>query len=340
MTDLEWRDPLFLIAGLLAPIVTILAARMPSTLTYSSFSVLGGTPRSLRVRLAKLPALLMGLATLALAVALAGPRTGDATTKTQRQGIAIALVVDRSSSMNARDLTNDTDINRLDVVKDVIRSFAIGGDDNEGRPDDLIGLVAFARFADGLCPLTLDHGNLLAIGDDVELAQRGSKEDGTALGEGLALAVERLRDHPAKSKVVILLTDGVNNAGDVDPLQAAELAAVHEIKVYSIGAGTNGFAPFPFTDRFGRESITTVPVVIDEETLRKIARRTGGRYYRATDADGLLDAYREIDALERTEITELRYLQYTEHYATAVIIALSLMALSGIIAGTLLRRLP
>jgi len=335
LADLEFRDPAFLIATLAAPVVWWLAARLPSVVSYSSLESLDRAPASLRSRLSHLPPALLGVAALALAVALAGPRTGDATTRVQREGIAIAMVVDHSGSMRARDFVRgDDSIDRLEVVKGVFRRFVTGG-----REHDLIGLIAFARYADGLCPLTLDHGNLLLILDDLPIV-RDEREDGTAIGEGLALAVERLRTSTARSKVVVLLTDGVNNAGDVDPRQAADLAASHGIKVYAIGAGTTGFAPVPFRTADGREVLRRARVEIDEATLEAIAERTGGRYFHAADATALERVVDEIDRLERSEIVEQRYLQYQEHYASLVGSALGLMALALLLGGTWLRRLP
>jgi Ca-activated chloride channel family protein len=337
----EWelRDPLFLLAALLAPLVYVLASRLPSALVYSSLDPVQRAPGSWRTRLARLPAGLLALAALALAVALAAPRTGDATTVIKRQGVAIAMVVDRSGSMQARDFVlGDTSLSRLDVVKQVFRRF-VAGEEHGGRPNDLVGLVAFARYADGLCPLTLDHGNLLVILDDLEIVN-DPQEDGTALGEGLALAVERLRRLPTPSKVAILLTDGVNNAGDIDPLQAANLAARHGIKVYAIGAGTTGFAPVPVQTLGGRILLRRAFVEMDERTLERIAERTGGRYFHAADAEGLREVIEAIDGLERSELTETRYLEYEHHYASWVGLALGAIALSSILSGTLLRRLP
>ena len=340
MADFELRDPLFLLAALLAPLVYWLASRLPASVTYSSLDLVRGT-RSLRARLAWLPAALLAAATLLLAVALAGPRTGNAGTEVQRDGIAIAMVVDRSSSMEARDFVRgDTSTSRLDVVKRIFRGFVTGGGAfGEGRPDDLIGLVGFARYADGLCPLTLDHGNLLAMLDDLSVPTQ-QREDGTAVGEGLALAVERLRRNETASKIVILLTDGVNNAGEIDPLQAADLAAQHGIKVYAIGAGRTGRAPYPVRMRDGRVQLRPVLVEIDEETLREIARRSGGRYFHATDEDGLRDVVAEIARLERSEVSEIRYLEYQHHFAPFVAAALALTALSTLLSASWLRRLP
>jgi Ca-activated chloride channel family protein len=277
-----------------------------------------------------------------MAVALAGPRTPDAETKISREGIAIMMVVDRSSSMNARDLVQgDASVDRLTAVKRVFRQFVLGGEGaGQGRPDDTIGLITFAGFADSLCPLTLDHGNLVSLVEDLEIVNQRS-EDGTAMGDGLALAVERLRKSPARSRIAILLTDGVNNAGAIDPLKAAELAGSQNIKVYCIGAGTEGFAPVPAIDPFtGRTVLRQAFVEIDEAVLREIAEQTGGRYFRATDQAALADIYREIDALERTKVSELRYLQYHEHYGRWVIASLVFMAVAAVSRGTVFRCLP
>jgi len=339
LTHWELRDPLFLVLALFAPLVYLLATRLPASLTYSTLDLVERGARSWRVRLASLPGAFLAVAVVALAIALAGPRTGDATSRVRREGIAIAIALDRSGSMQARDFVRgDTSVSRLDVVKSVFRRFVGDEAGGTGRPNDLVGLVAFARYADGLCPLTLDHGNLLSILADVDVPTEQG-EDGTAVGEGLALAVERLREHET-SKVVILLTDGVNNAGDIDPLQAADLAAQHDIKVYAIGAGTTGFAPVPVQVGGGRTILQRARVEIDEETLREIAKRTGGRYFHASDASGLAAVIEEIDRLERSELTEVRYLEYDYHYPVFVVMALALVAGSALLSQTALRRLP
>ena len=257
LAGLEFSDPLFLLAGLLVPFVFVQVNRRSASVAFSSLSLVGGGRRSLRERLVWLPAALLALATLALAIALAGPRTGNSVSRVEREGIAITVVVDRSGSMEARDFVRgDASTSRLDVVKRIFTDFVKGGGNfGAGRPDDLIGIVAFARYADGLCPLTLDHGSVLAILDDIKTPDEQT-EDGTAVGDGLALAVERLRRQETVSKVVILLTDGVNNAGDIEPGEAAELAARFGIRVYTIGAGYNGFAPFPVRRADGRIALS------------------------------------------------------------------------------------
>ena len=340
LASFEFREPMLLIMALLAAPVYLVARRLPAAVTYSSLHIADRAAKSLRVRLSQLPAILLALSVLAIATALSGPRSADQTTRVMREGIAIMLVVDRSGSMDARDfVAGDYSVSRLDAVKRALQTFVLGTGQSGGRPNDLIGVVAFGTYADGICPLTLDHGNLMAIVDQLEVARERS-EAATALGEGLALAVERLRTHPAKSKVVVLLSDGVNNAGMVAPLQAAELAAALDIKVYTVGAGSTGIAPMPVTTANGRTVLRPTPLEIDEETLKRIANRTGGRYFNARDAEALTETYDEIDRLERTEITEIRYLQYREHYPWFVVSGLVLVLLSTLSAGTLLRRLP
>ena len=339
-SGVELRHPLFLLAVLLAPLVFALARKLPAWVTYSSLTIADTAPRGLRVRLTTLPALLLGGATVSLAIALAGPRTGDATTKVKREGIAIMLAVDRSGSMEARDFVKgDYNVSRLDAVKQVLKQFVLGGESLTGRPNDLMGLVVFGTYADGLAPLTLDHANLASIIEDVTVALERS-ESATAIGEGLGLAIERLSGAKAESKVIVLLTDGVNNAGEIDPSHAAELAAVHGIRVYTVGAGTTGVAPMPVRTAGGQTVLRAVQVEIDERALEDIAKRTGGKYFNARDAAGLKQIYAEIDRLERTEITEIRYLQYQDHYPYFVIAALALIALASIASGTFLRTLP
>ena len=339
MGHFECRDPIFLAFGLLAPLIYALASRAPSVVRYSSLGLLDGAPSSWRVHLLPLPAVCLALAGLALAVALAGPRTGDQSSKIHREGIAMMLVVDRSGSMQARDFVRgDQSVDRLQALKDVLHQFLGTEGRGPGRPDDLVGLVTFARYADSVAPLTLDHANLTAILDDVEIVTEQS-EDGTALGEGLALAVERLRRHPAKSRVAIVLSDGVSNVGDISPGQAADLAAAYDIKVYAVGAGKTGYAPFP-VQWMGRTVLRQAFVELDERTLQDIARRTGGRYFHAQDAEALRKVYDEIDALERSEIVEIRYMQYEEHYATFAALGLVLILGAALGGQSLLRRLP
>lgn len=340
---LEFREPWLLLAAAVAVPVWLLAASSSGRVVFSSLRILPSAGHSWRTRLAWVPDLLVALAAVALAVALAGPRIANKTTQIEREGIAIMMVVDTSGSMRALDLSvGDEERTRLDAVLAVFEEFVLGTGDLAGRPDDVIGLVSFARFADTRCPLTLDHGSLVTIARDLEIVKQAS-ENSTAIGDGLGLAVLRLRDarHDVESKVVILLTDGVNETGEQMPLAAAELAKKEGIKVYTIGAGTTGIARVRVPSVFGGGTVLRAQrVVIDEDTLRQIAERTGGEYFRATDADGLREVYKQIDRLERTKISEERFRDYREYFRLAVAIALALAAVAWLLRATVLRRLP
>lgn len=336
----EFRQPVLLFSALLAIPVYLWSRADGGRVLFSSLRLLPAGKKTWRIRLSVVPPIFLALAAVALAVALAGPRAADRQTRVKKQGIALMMVIDVSGSMQALDLSDkDHDRTRLDAVKEVLADFVRGGRGLPGRPDDLIGIVSFAGYADTRCPLTLDHENLLVAASQLQLATR-PEEDGTAIGDGLGLALERLRESPAKSKVAILLTDGVNNRGETSPQQAAELAATIGAKVFTVGAGTNGMAPVRVTDPFGRTFLQRMPVEIDEKMLKSIADRTGGRYYRVTDAEALSRVYREIDALSRSEFVEQRYRQYHEYYPYALGLGLGLVALSFLLSGTLLRRLP
>ncbi len=348
LANIEFHQPWFLLLGILALPVLYWSRASTGRVLFSSLSLLPMQYASWRTRLAWLPDVGLALSVVALSVAMAGPRLMRGEGQIKREGIAIMMVVDISSSMRALDLSeDDRERTRLDAVKDVFASFVRGdggssdaGEGLAGRSNDSIGLVSFAGYADTRCPLTLNHGSLLSIADDLEIVTSRA-EDGTAIGDGLGLAVERLRDAKATSRVVILLTDGVNNAGVESPMQAAELAHSLGIKVYTIGAGTSGIARVRERDPFTGESVL-VPtrVQIDEETLEAIAERTNGRYFRATDAEGLRQVYQQIDALERTKVSERRLREYDEYYRPVLAFALMLAALAWLGRMTAFRRLP
>ncbi|HTJ41393.1 MAG TPA: VWA domain-containing protein [Kofleriaceae bacterium] len=330
----EFAHGWYLFAAFAAIPALLFAHHAAGRVVFSSIDALPARGASWRTRLAWLPDALIAAAVLALGVALAGPRTGDTQSRVRSEGIAILMTVDTSGSMAALDLSEPrTEQTRLDAVKSVFHRFTLG------RPDDAIGLVSFARYADTRAPLTLDHGNLLAALDALDIT-REPGEDGTAIGDGLALAVERLAQAKAKSRVIILLTDGVNNAGVESPLGAAEWAKQNGIKVYTIGAGTNGMAPIRVESPFGGTELVSTPVEIDEELLQKIAETTGGRYFRATDNKSLATIYGEIDKLERTQMSETRFTEYRELYGWCVGFGLGLAVLAFLLRGTILRRLP
>lgn len=341
MQTFEFRDPALLWLALLALPVFWWAARKPGSIMFSSLSWLPEGVKGWRVRFSWIPAAMLALASAALAVALAGPRIGDETSRIQRKGIAIMMVMDTSGSMAALDLSEgDEELTRLDAVKKVFNEFVSGGKLTKGRPDDSIGLVSFARYADARCPLTFDHLNLKLISEDLEIVA-DRNEDGTAIGDALGLGVQRLKESPAESKVIILLTDGMNNAGDLTPLQAAQLAEALGMRVYTVGAGTEGLAPVRVEDPFtGRMVIRAMQVQIDETTLRQIADRTKGRYFRATDSDSLKEIFSEIDKLERTQISEIRFQKYHEYFEVFAASGLALACLGWGLGLTLFRRMP
>jgi len=269
-----------------------------------------------------------------LLVALARPQTGRSQSRVLTEGIDIMLVVDTSDTMRALDLDAHKPLqlrrNRLQVVGDVVEEFV------KKRENDQIGLVVFGEEAFTQCPLTLDHGVLATFLDRLEIGVAGTA---TAIGSGLGRALQRLEKSKAKSKVVVLLTDGRNNAGSVTPQKAAEIAKSLGVKVYTIGAGTRGQAPFIRETPFGNQVVYD-DVAIDEVTLKQIATTTGGAYYRAEDADALAAIYDQIDKLERTQIEMKQYMEYHERFAWWVTPALVLLLLELLLLGTRLRKLP
>ena len=340
MPALEFREPLLLLLALLAVPLFLLARRPSGRVLFSSFAVLPAALGGWRARLAWLPDALLALALLALVLALAGPRVGERFSRIQREGIAIMMVVDTSGSMSALDLSTPLrERTRLEAVQDVFERFVLGGGELPGRPDDAIGLVSFAGYADTAAPLTLDHENLVAVARNLEITTL-REENFTAIGDALGLAVERLRDSPAQSRIAVLLTDGVNNAGIETPGAAAELARSLGVKVYTIGAGSTGIAHMRVADPRRGSTLQAVRVEIDEETLRDVAERTGGLYYRASNAEALTQVYAEIDRLERTRITEDRSRQFEELYALPLLVALLLAALGWLGRGAVFARVP
>ncbi len=275
-----------------------------------------------------LPPALRGLAAAALVFAAAGPRIGGDTVEVKREGIAIVITIDISSSMLAEDFAPS---NRLEVAKRQAVGFI------RGRTADRIGLVAFAGEALTQVPVTLDYPVIEQAVMDLKI---GSLEDGTAIGSGLATAVNRLRRAPDKSKVILLLTDGENNKGLIDPRTAAGTAAAYGIKVYTIGVGTIGEAPIPTGRGLGGFRYELLPVRIDEPLLQEIAQKTGGRYFRAKDSEALSRIFRQIDALEKTTIQVTRYTRYDEATRPLILLGLGALALELLIATTLVVRVP
>ncbi len=333
-------------ALLLLPLIpwVVIRARTRQQAAAVAYSVVGELAMvapSLLMRLHQALPWLRALAMVLVVLALARPQQGLQTTKIYREGIAIVMVVDTSGSMGALDLAiAGQQSNRLQVVKQTFKRFVEGGGrDLRGRDGDMIGMVTFARYADGLCPLTLDHSTLLAFLEQVDLVTI-PEEDGTAIGEAIVAGVERLRRSTASSRVMILLTDGENNAGDTEPLQAATIAQALGIKIYTIGAGTRGVAPMPVRRRDGQVVMQQVRVSIDEPMLTKIAETTGGRYFRATDSAALEAIYAEIDRLEKTAVVEERFQQYRERFILFLLPALGLIVGEALLRTTRLRQIP
>ncbi len=275
-----------------------------------------------------LPPALRALALAALVFAAAGPRIGGDTVEVKQEGIAIVITIDISSSMLAEDFAPS---NRLEVAKRQAVGFI------RGRSADRIGLVAFAGEALTQVPVTLDYPVIEQAVMDLKI---GSLEDGTAIGSGLATAVNRLRRAPDKSKVILLLTDGENNKGLIDPRTAAATAAAFGIKVYTIGVGTIGEAPIPTGRGLGGFRYELLPVRIDEPLLQEIAQKTGGRYFRAKDSEALSRIFSQIDALEKTPIQVTRYTRYDETTRPLILLGLGALALELLLATTLVVRVP
>jgi len=262
-------------------------------------------------------------------LAFARPQSGSKMRETSTEGVDIIMALDVSSSMLAEDFKPK---NRLVAVKQVAKEFI------EGRQNDRIGLVIFAGESFTQCPLTLDYGVLLTLLDQTHVADK--EWDGTAIGMGIINAVNRLRESKAKSKIIILLTDGVNNAGEIDPITAANIADAINIKIYTIGAGSQGTAMYPVEDPYFGIKYVPMPVEIDEDILQRIAAKTGGTYFRATNTQKLVEIYNEIGELEKTKIEVKEFTRYEEYFNYFLSLGLLFFALELILAHTYFRKLP
>ena len=319
---------------LLLPLLALWRGRRGVTpaVEYSSIRILRQVARTSRSRAGRWLGALKLAALGLLIVALARPQLGRATTTVKASGVDIMLALDVSGSMQALDFKlHGQPANRLDVVKSVVAKFI------KARPNDRIGILAFAGAPYLVSPLTLDHDWLLQNLDRIRI---GSVEDGTAIGWAIAACVNRLRQEPGKSKLVVLLTDGQNNAGKITPATAAEAARQFGVKVYTIAAGVRGEAPVPVTDAFGNRQLVMSKVDVDEATLRKIADETGAQSYRATDTDSLEHIYAQIDRLEKTTHTFKKFEHRQELVAWAVVPALALLGAGLGLEQTRFRRLP
>jgi Ca-activated chloride channel family protein len=318
----------------LLPIVLLWRGRRGpvAAIEYSDVSLAREVARRGRSRIGLLVWLLPILAGALMIVGLARPQRADGRTLITANGIDIVLGLDVSGSMQALDFQIDHQrVNRIEVVKSVVSRFI------EERQDDRIGIIAFAGTPYLVSPITLDHDWLQ---QNLERVAVGGADDGTAIGSALAASVNRLRLTQAKSKVVILLTDGVNNTGKISPLAAAEAAKALGVKVYTIGVGVRGEAPLPVRDRAGNWHMVTAKVDVDEKTLQAIADETGGKFYRATDTDSLQRIYEQINRLEKTAQTVQKFEHTEELYPYALIPALGILGLSLLLQQTRLRRLP
>jgi Ca-activated chloride channel family protein len=325
---MRFHDPSLMLLLLLLP-VWLWWERRQAQRGGLKFSSVAGAPASLWSRVG--PKLLLALrgATLALiVVALARPQAGKSESRLRTEGIDIVLAVDVSGSMLAMDFKT---ADRITVVKQVVKEFI------SARPNDRIGMVAFAGRAYVASPLTLDHDWLERNLDRVKV---GLIEDGTALGAGLGTAVNRLRDSKAKSRIVVLLTDGVNNVWHVQPMDAAKAAKEFGVRVYTIGAGTQGVAPMPVMMGGRIAGYRPMPVEIDEALLKQIGELTGGQYFRATDTDSLREIYRQIDKLEKREIETVKYEDWRELFHWFVVPGLGCLLAAVTLEHTRLRRLP
>ncbi|MGH7572221.1 MAG: vWA domain-containing protein [Gemmatimonadota bacterium] len=322
-------SPAWLLLLLLLPATWLWSRRRRRrALVLPALAATGELPTTWRERLRAAPEILRVLAFALGVIALARPQELEAGRPVTTSGVDIVLALDASGSMKAEDFQPR---NRLEVARQAAIDFI------EDRSSDRLGLVSFAGQAVTQAPLTLDHE---AVVKAVQRVQIGALAEGTAIGTALATAVNRLRPSDAKSRVVVLLTDGVNNAGEIDPLTAAETARALGVRVYTIGIGTTGEAPYLLEDpRFGRRYVRVV-VRIDEDVLRDIADRTGGRYFRATDPQALSEVYAEIDRLERSPLAGRRPVVRFDRYLWLLIPALGFVVLEGMLRGTLFRRLP
>jgi Ca-activated chloride channel family protein len=335
LSGLAFAQPKFLWLLLLVPVAAWLKGKLGGTpgILFSTTKTIARIGARRRSRAGDFLTGLLYLALVCLILAMARPQLGKTITRTLASGIDIMLAIDVSKSMLAEDFTIGTQrANRLEAAKRVTEEFI------RQRPNDRIGIVGFAGRPYLVSPLTLDHDWLL---QNLERIQIGLVEDGTAIGSALASASSRLKDKEAKSKLVVLLTDGENNAGRVTPMTAAEAAKALGIKVYTVGSGTRGIAPYPVIDQSGRvRGYQQIQGEFDEETLRNIAAMTGGTYFRATDTKSLEKIFQDIDQLEKSEVEIQKVAQYRDLFPWFVLVGTVLLAAETLLGQTIWRRLP
>ncbi len=332
MSFFRFEDPWLLLFFLMVPFLIIRGkGKQQATISYSSIDTLQAM-RSARVEiLSILPLALRMFAISLLVLALARPQEGHKSTEILSVGVDIILALDTSGSMQALDFIKDEKRDtRLAMVKDVVSQFI------DNRPNDRMGMVVFGSEAYTQCPLTLDQGILKSFLSKLDIGMAG---DSTAIGSAIGIAVKRLKDLKSKSKVIILLTDGRNNAGSLPPLQAAQTAKAFGIKIHTIAVGTLGKAPFLVNSIFGQRYVYQ-QVDIDEDTLKKISDLTGGQYFRATDLQSLKTIYKQIDEMEKSEVKVIDHSEYTELFHYFLIPGLLILLLEILLSNTTLRRIP
>lgn len=329
MTGLKFGEPLFLYLLVIVPAMIVFyllkQQKVSASVRMPGLEHFGNTMPTFRHYLRHILFAFRCLAIALLIIILARPQKTDKFQDVSTEGIDIVLTQDISGSMLARDFKPD----RLEAAKNIATEFI------SGRPYDRIGLVVFSGESFTQCPLTTDHAVLINLLREI---QSGMIEDGTAIGMGLATAVNRIKDSKAKSKVIILLTDGVNNKGEIAPATAAGIAKTFGIRVYTIGVGTQGMAPYPVQTPYGMQ-YQNMPVEIDEEILQEIAQTTGGKYFRATDNNKLIQVYQEIDKLEKSKIDVRQFTRKEERYFIPALIAFVLMMLEILARNTIFKNL-
>ncbi len=330
---MRFEDPWVLLLMAVIPFMVLYGWQRSGSayIRFSSLHVLSRLPQPASVSLRRVVPLLRCMAAVLIIMALARPQSGVKSVEVKSTGIDIMLCLDSSGSMRALDFTTDGKRNtRMAAVKSVVNEFV------RGREHDRIGMVVFGEEAFTQCPLTLDYGVLLSLLDSLEIGMAG---DATAIGTALGLCVKRFQDIESASRVVVLLTDGVNTAGTITPLTAARLAQSFGIKVYTIGVGSEGKAPFQVDSLFGKQYVY-LEANLDEDTLRQIAALTGGQYFRATDTEALREIYKQIDAMEKTEVEVKEYTEYNELFLWFLLPALFLLLLEIALANTRFMKIP
>jgi len=328
----RFEDIYFLTFLIIVPILIywyyMFKRRKKATIKYSDLSILKNIGKIKKSKRRDILFFFRTAVITLLIVAIARPQSGSKEEKILTEGIDIIISIDISSSMLAEDFKPK---NRLEAAKIVASDFI------KGRKNDRIGMVVFAGRSYTQCPLTLDYGILLKFIDYIDV---GLVEDGTAIGMAISNCVLRLKESKAKSKVIILLTDGKNNRGEIDPLTAAQIAKTFDIKIYTIGAGKRGSAMYPVNDPIFGKRYVPMPVEIDEELLRKIATETGGKYFRATDTKSLETIFKEIGEMEKTKIEIEEYTKYSEKFGLVAVPAFLFLFIEILLANTIFRKIP